>query len=115
MWNHSGRRSSRGVPPFAASVRALLADTDDVAERAYRESIERLARTSLRVLLARAQLRYGEWLLRKGRLVDAREELRTAHDMLDATGLEAFADRARRALVAAGGTARSGPSNSRAT
>ena len=39
---------------------------------------------------------------REGRRVDAREQLRTAHDMLDAIGMEAFAERARRELIAAG-------------
>jgi DNA-binding NarL/FixJ family response regulator len=52
--------------------------------------------------LARAHLLYGEWLRRDGRRVHAREQLRTAHDMLSAIGMEAFAERARRELVATG-------------
>lgn len=44
----------------------------------------------------------GEWLRREGRRVDAREQLRTAHDMLDAIGMQAFAERARRELIATG-------------
>ena len=65
-------------------------------------SIERLGRAGLRVEVARSHLLYGEWLRREGRRVDAREQLRTAHDMLNAMGLEAFSERARRELVATG-------------
>ena len=72
------------------------------AERAYREAIERLGRTRLRPQLARAHLLYGEWLRREGRRIDARKQLRTAHDMLETIGMEAFADRARVELAATG-------------
>ena len=68
----------------------------------YRESIARLGRTRLRVDLARAHLLYGEWLRQQRRRRDAREHLRTAHDMLDAMGMAAFAERARRELQATG-------------
>ena len=61
-----------------------------------------MGRTQLRPELARAQLLYGEWLRREGRRVDAREQLRTAHDMFAAIGMEAFAERARRELMATG-------------
>ena len=77
-----------------ARVRALLSE-GEAAERLYRESIERLGRTRVRIELARAHLLYGEWLRRERRRVDAREQLRTAHDMFDAMGVEAFAERAR--------------------
>jgi DNA-binding CsgD family transcriptional regulator len=88
-----------------ARLRALLSD-GDAAERLYREAIERLARTRVRVELARAQLVYGEWLRREQRRVDAREHLRTAYEMFSHMGVEGFAERARRELLATGGTAR---------
>ena len=84
-----------------ARCRALVSD-GDAADELYREAIDRLGRTRLRTELARAHLLYGEWLRREGRSRDAREQLRTAHDMLDEIGMEAFAERARRELVATG-------------
>ena len=86
---------------IAARSRALLSD-GEVAEGLYREAIDRLSLTRLRTELARAHLLYGESLRRMGRRVDAREQLRTAHEMLAATGMEAFAERARRELLATG-------------
>jgi DNA-binding CsgD family transcriptional regulator len=88
-----------------ARVRALLSTGSD-AERCYEESIERLGRTPIRAELARTRLLYGEWLRRERRRIDAREQLRAAHEMLDAMGIEAFAERARRELLATGETAR---------
>jgi DNA-binding CsgD family transcriptional regulator len=88
-----------------ARSRALLSD-GDAAERLYLESIERLGNTRIRTELARAHLLYGEWLRRERRRIDARAQLRIAHDMLDAMGMEAFAERARRELQATGETAR---------
>lgn len=88
-----------------ARVRALLSE-GEAADRLYRESIARLGRTRVRPELARAHLLYGEWLRRERRRTDAREHLSTAHDMLDAMGIEAFAERARRELLATGMTAR---------
>ena len=90
---------------IAASRRALLSD-GQTAETLHREAIERLGRTTVRVELARAQLLYGEWLRREGRRVDARAQLRTAHQALTAMGVDAFADRARRELLATGETVR---------
>jgi DNA-binding CsgD family transcriptional regulator len=84
-----------------ARVQAL-ASAGPVAESHYRDSIERLSETSLRVELARTHLLYGEWLRREGRRGDAREQLRIAHDTFAAMGLAAFAERARRELLATG-------------
>jgi DNA-binding CsgD family transcriptional regulator len=84
-----------------ARSRALLSDGND-AERLYLEAIERLGRTSMRVQLARAHLLYGEWLRRERRRRDARHDLRTAFEMFTAMGVEAFAGRAERELLATG-------------
>jgi DNA-binding CsgD family transcriptional regulator len=84
-----------------ARSRALLSEGHD-AERLYLEAIERLGRTRIRVALARAHLLYGEWLRRENRRVDARDQLRTAHRSYAAMGMEAFAERARRELMATG-------------
>jgi DNA-binding CsgD family transcriptional regulator len=89
-----------------ARSRALLSD-GQAADSLYREAIERLARGRIAVHLARAHLVYGEWLRRENRRIDAREQLRAAHDMFSSTGAEAFAERARRELLATGETARS--------
>ena len=84
-----------------ARCRALLSD-GAAADELYREAIARLRRTGLRPDLARAHLLYGEWLRRENRRADAREQLRTAHEMLAAIGMEAFAERARQELQATG-------------
>jgi DNA-binding CsgD family transcriptional regulator len=88
-----------------ARSRALLTD-GAAAEALFGEAIERLTRTHLRPELARAHLLYGEWLRRKGRRADARKQLRTANDLFVAVGMEAFAERARRELLATGETVR---------
>jgi DNA-binding CsgD family transcriptional regulator len=83
-----------------ARSRALLSD-GEVAEDLYREAIQRLARTSIRVQLAGAHLLYGEWLRREARL-----QLRTALEMFTSMGTEGFADRSQRELLATGERAR---------
>jgi DNA-binding CsgD family transcriptional regulator len=88
-----------------ARCRALLSDRGEV-EALYREAIDRLGRTRIRVALARAHLLFGEWLRREGRRTDAREHLRAAHPMFVGMGMDAFAERARQELMATGETAR---------
>jgi DNA-binding CsgD family transcriptional regulator len=88
-----------------ARIRALLSD-GQTADSCYQESVERLGRTGLRAELARSHLLYGEWLRRQGRRTHAREQLRTAHRMLDTMSMAAFAERARRELRATGETVR---------
>ncbi len=86
---------------IAARSHALLVD-DGRADDLYAEAIERLARTRVAVDLARAHLLYGEWLRRQRRRLDARNELRIAHEMFTGFGMEAFAERARVELQASG-------------
>lgn len=88
-----------------ARCRALLS-TGAPADRLYRRAIERLGRTPLRPELARAHLLFGEWLRRDRQRSDARGHLRTAHEMFASIGMEAFAERARRELLATGETVR---------
>ena len=88
-----------------ARCRALLSD-GAAADDLYREAIDRLGRTRLRPELARAHLLYGEWLRREHRRVDARTQLRAAYDQFTSIGMEAFAERARRELIATGEKAR---------
>jgi DNA-binding CsgD family transcriptional regulator len=98
-------RPTDWVLGIEARVYALLSDGAD-AESRYRESIGRLTRTGLRTEVARAHLLYGEWLRRETRRVDARAQLRTAFEMFASMGAAAFADRARRELLATGGSVR---------
>jgi ATP/maltotriose-dependent transcriptional regulator MalT len=94
----SGTQWALGVE---ARTRALVSDRG-AAEGAYREAIDRLTCTRMRSELARAHLLYGEWLRREGRRTDAREQLALSNEMLLTIGLEAFAERARRELIATG-------------
>jgi len=84
-----------------ARCRALLSE-GAAADDLYREAIDRLGRTRLRPELARTHLVYGEWLRREQRRVDARTQLRAAHDQFTSIGMEAYAERARRELIATG-------------
>ncbi|MFI0352547.1 AAA family ATPase [Actinomadura sp. 9N407] len=88
-----------------ARSRALLCEGEE-ADRLHREAIERLARTRMRVDLARAHLVYGEWLRRERRRTEAREQLSTAAEMFTAMGMKGFTDRAARELPATEATAR---------
>jgi DNA-binding CsgD family transcriptional regulator len=84
-----------------ARSRALVSEGRE-AEQCYAEAVERLGRTPLRPELARARLLYGEWLRRENRRLDARRQLHAAYDLFTAIGAEAFAERARRELLATG-------------
>jgi DNA-binding CsgD family transcriptional regulator len=97
--------SSEWVLGIEARVRALLSE-GEIADGLYRESITHLARTRVRLELARTHLLYGEWLRRERRRLDAREHLRTALGMFRSMGTEAFAGRAERELLATGERAR---------
>jgi ATP/maltotriose-dependent transcriptional regulator MalT len=88
-----------------ARVRALLSEAE-AADRFYQASLMHLDESGVRLELARAHLLYGEWLRRERRRVDARQHLRTAHEMLMTMGVDAFAQRAERELLATGETAR---------
>ena len=94
----SGTEFALGIE---ARCRALLSQ-GEAADKLYREAIERLRRTRLRPEIARAHLLYGEWLRRQKRRADARKQLRAAHEMLAAIGMEAFAELARKELAATG-------------
>ena len=102
MTSASGTNWALGVEARSAA----LVTEGNGAEGLYQDSIMHLDRTRVRAELARAHLLYGEWLRRRRRRSEAREQLRTAHDMLEAMGMEAFAERARRELRATGETAR---------
>jgi DNA-binding CsgD family transcriptional regulator len=91
--------------PWALGVEArsrALLNRGEEAETLYRDAIDRLQPTRLRLDLARAHLLYGEWLRRERRRLDARDELRVAHDLFSDFGMEAFAERARVELQATG-------------
>ena len=102
MTRASGTEWALGIE---AGMRALL-HHGRAAERLHLEAIDRLSRTRMRAELARAHLRYGEWLRRDRRRLDARDQLRVAHEMLVGMGLGAFAQRAEQELLATGERAR---------
>jgi DNA-binding CsgD family transcriptional regulator len=101
---------ARGVE---ARSRALVSD-DAVAEDAYREALDALGATSMRMLHARAQLLYGEWLRRANRRTDARAQLGAAHEFFVRIGADGFAGRAERELLATGATPRKRTDDARA-
>jgi DNA-binding CsgD family transcriptional regulator len=88
-----------------ARSHALLTE-GEAADDLYREAIDRVRRTRVRTAVARGLLLHGEWLRRERRRLDARRQLRTAHEMFTEMGMEAFAQRAARELLATGETAR---------
>jgi DNA-binding CsgD family transcriptional regulator len=88
-----------------ARSRALLSD-GQAAGDLYRQAVQRLGRTRMSVHLARALLVHGEWLRRENRRHEARDELRRAYEIFSRAGADAFAERARRELMATGETVR---------
>ncbi len=94
----SGSDWARGA---AARSRALVS-RGRAADELYREAVELLSRTRMAAHLARARLSYGEWLRREHRRAEARRQLRPAFEAFESMGAQAFADRARRELVATG-------------
>ncbi len=102
------RATAAGSPlalGLLARSKALLAGDD--AEHLYAEAIGHLTQCRSAPQLARAHLVYGEWLRRQQRRRDARQQLRTAHEMFTSMGADAFAERARVELLATGERARS--------
>jgi DNA-binding CsgD family transcriptional regulator len=85
---------------------ALLEEDPALAETLHREAIDRLGRARTRPDLARAHLVFGERLRRDSRRIDARDQLRTAHELFSEIGMPGFLERARRELAATGETAR---------
>jgi DNA-binding CsgD family transcriptional regulator len=94
-----------------AAARALVADDRDAGEL-FDRAVDLLDRAGITPHLARTRLSYGEWLRRAGRRGDARRQLTAAHDAFTDMGAEAFAQRARRELIAAGEKVRKHPVSS---
>ncbi len=86
---------------LAARSRALITDGPD-AEQYYLNALDLLKRQRMLSYSARTHLVFGEWLRREGRRHEARDQLRTAHQLLTDMGAEAFAKRAARELLATG-------------
>ncbi|MEY9928866.1 DNA-binding CsgD family transcriptional regulator [Catenulispora sp. GP43] len=100
---------TRADTPWALGACALasaLTAEQKLAEDRYREAIDHFTRGGLGTFTARARLLFGEWLRRQNRRSQARDELRAAHEASITIGMEAFAERARRELLATGETVR---------
>ncbi|MFC5663846.1 LuxR C-terminal-related transcriptional regulator, partial [Kitasatospora misakiensis] len=110
---------SRAGTPWALGAHALAdalageqgqeqgqGQEQEQAEDRFRAAVDHFGRGGVGVLEARARLLHGEWLRRRGRRAEARTELRTAYEAFVAMGTEAFAERARRELLATGETVR---------
>ncbi|BBZ63934.1 helix-turn-helix transcriptional regulator [Mycolicibacterium monacense] len=84
-----------------ASAQAMLADNDE-ADRLFTEALDHLGRSRVAVHRARTHLGYGEWLRRMNRRGDARRQLNEAHELFVRMGAQAYAERARKELIAVG-------------
>ncbi|NVN49273.1 helix-turn-helix transcriptional regulator [Mycolicibacterium hippocampi] len=108
------RAGSSGTPwglGAMASARAMLADNED-ADRLFNEALDHLGRSRVVVHRARTHLAYGEWLRRMNRRGDARRHLNDAHGMFIQMGAQAYAERARKELIAVGEKVRKQPLSS---
>jgi DNA-binding CsgD family transcriptional regulator/tetratricopeptide (TPR) repeat protein len=101
LWQRTGVSGTPWAMGIGAWARALVHD-GDAGESLHEEALAWLGETRMSAPLARARLTYGEWLRREGRRLDAREQLRAAHEAFAAMGAHGFADRARRELLATG-------------
>ncbi|GGM85763.1 LuxR family transcriptional regulator [Lentzea pudingi] len=99
-------RTSPCETSWASGVAACSEALVTGSEESYLFAVRQLESSAARPHLARAHLLYGEWLRRAGRRVDARVQLRTAHELLSGMGMEAFAARAAVELQATGEVAR---------
>ncbi|WP_338904640.1 AAA family ATPase [Streptomyces nigra] len=78
--------------------------TGDEAEQLFLDAIKRFEHERIPIWVGRCRLLYGEALNRQGRSAEAREQLRTAHNVLTACGVNGFARRAADELRASGET-----------
>jgi DNA-binding CsgD family transcriptional regulator len=103
--DHIEERAGASGTPWGlgalASAQAMLADNDD-ADRLFTEALDHLGRSRVAVHRARTHLGYGEWLRRANRRGDARRQLNLAHELFVRMGAQAYAERARKELIAVG-------------
>jgi DNA-binding CsgD family transcriptional regulator len=84
-----------------ARCEGLLASPETFDEP-FQRAITLLGTSPLSLDLARTRLAYGEQLRRQGRRRDARTQLRSAHDLFDASGARPWQERAAAELRATG-------------
>ena len=94
-----------------AGARALLAD-DQIAESSSPKPSNAWSEPASSYIWLATHLRYGEWLRRLNRRLDARRHLTEAPYDVHPNGRHAFAERARRELVAIGEKVRKQPVSS---